>query len=527
MSLQRYLERLIWWCMLPLIGLGSLLLFLHLQTLEERRQMFVDSVARAAALSLDQMIEVRLNSLSLLGRLLEGGRHLRNGQLDLAQAHELSMTYLRQQGNHVVIGSATADMLINTRVPLGQALPPMPEESMKSGVMVAVTRKSPAVSDPFVGPIAGEYMVTLAVPLELPQAQQLVLLTSLETRRLRDRMAEELQLPEGWVLRVETRTGRQVFSIPEGAPDQGLAQAGDGPWRVADLNQAPWTAALLAPPVSPLDRTGARTLVLLSALSAAAIIVYAGAHKSAVRLSRAISALTPTMDSKVAMIDIHEVAQVKAELVRLDRERQAAQEDERRRIGLELHDDLQQKLALIRQDLVGLPADTHRDRALSWVDESIAATRRLVMDLHPPVLHEVGLPATLAALCQQHQEVFGQAVDFLAPTDEHWLELPDTTALALYRITQEALNNARKHAHARAVHVGLSGTPGGEAILEVVDDGVGFHRDPDTRQAGNGLRGMQERAQALGGRLEVTTAPGDGAAVLARLPWPLAQDRKG
>lgn len=539
MSLQRYLERLIWWCMLPLMGLGLVLVLLHLRTLEERRQMLVDSVVRAAAGSLDQMIEVRLNSLALLGRMLDEPHHLRNGQLDLVQAHEFSMAYLRQQGHHVVISSANGDMLINTRVPFGQALPPIPEESLRSGVMVALLKQAPALSEPFIGPIAGVPVVTIAVPLTLPHAQPLVLLTSLETQQLRDRMTKEFQLPTGWLLRVQTQAGSPVFSVPEGV-SEGVsdgasdgawvgrpAKWGEGQWRAAVLNRAPWTTALLAPRTSPLDHAPVRALLLLGTLCVGVGLVYAVAHCAAARLNQSISCLTQPSASPVAAIDIHEVVQVKAELMRLDRERLAAQEDERRRIGLELHDDLQQKLALARQDLAGLASEPHRDRAMSWVDESIASTRRLVLDLRPPMLSEMGLPAALAALSRQHQQAHGQAVDLLAPYGDHWLELPEASALALYRIAQEALNNILKHAQAQAIHISLSGTPGGDAVLEVVDDGVGFHHDARARSQGHGLRGMHERAHILGGRLEVTTAPGDGTVLLVRLPWTLTHGNQG
>jgi signal transduction histidine kinase len=237
-------------------------------------------------------------------------------------------------------------------------------------------------------------------------------------------------------------------------------------------------------------------------LCAGGTLVYAVAAKAAARLNRAISALTDIAEPKAKVIDIRELAQVKAELRRLERGRLSAQEDERKRIGLELHDDLQQKLALVRQDLTWLTPGQHRDRAMSCVDESIASTRRLVMDLRPPMFGEIGLPAALAALARQHQ-------------------------LALYRNTQKALNNALKHAHAQAIHISLSGSPGGDVVLEVVDDGVGFQHNARMLAQGHGLRGMHERAQAQGGHLEVMTAPGDGTAVLARLPWPLAHDGKG
>lgn len=527
MSLQRYLERLIWWCMLPLMGLGLVLLLLHLHALEERRQMLVDSVVRAMASSLDQLIEVRLNSLVLLGRMLEEPHHLRNGQLDLVQAHEFAMAYLRQQGHHVVIGSAKGDMLINTRVPFGQALPPMPEECMQSGVMTAILRQSPALGEPFIGPVAGVPLVTIAVPLNLPKGQALVLLTALEAKQLRDRLDKEFKLPAGWVLRVQTRTGQLVFSLPESAADLLPAQAGSEQWRAVALSQAPWTAALLTPPTSPLEHGPVRALVLLGMLCAGGTLVYAVAAKAAARLNRAISALTDIAEPKAKVIDIRELAQVKAELRRLERGRLSAQEDERKRIGLELHDDLQQKLALVRQDLTWLTPGQHRDRAMSCVDESIASTRRLVMDLRPPMFGEIGLPAALAALARQHQLAHGQTVDLLVPDGDHGFALPEATALALYRIAQEALNNALKHAHAQAIHISLSGAPGGDVVLEVVDDGVGFQHNARMLAQGHGLRGMHERAQAQGGHLEVMTAPGDGTAVLARLPWPLAHDGKG
>lgn len=537
MTLQRFIERLIWLCMLPLIILGAVLLVLHLLTLNERRQMLADSVVRTAARSLDQMLEVRLASLQLLGRMLDEGLAMRGATLDPKRAHRIARQYVDLYGHHVIIGNERYEMLLNTRVPPGEPLPPLPKVEGQSAMAMAITSNTPAVGDPFQGPVTGREMVAMTVPLNLQMGDRLVLVSTLEMEQLLERI-QSFRLPEGWQIRVFDSRGREMTSgrgvtrsVLPGIADA-LASPDSGAWRQASLANAPWTVGLTAPAASIFDHPLMQALLLIGTLSATVGVAYWGGHIAARRLTESMASLMPAGPPVKQRQDIEEVAMVRTELRRLSRRREALQEAERRRIGLELHDDLQQKLALVRHDIDGLLAEDgtlkemrsatelerlHRARKL--VDETIDATRRMVQDLRPPALSDLGLPTALQALAASHQLAHAQVVDVRIAESDRLASLGEEIALALYRVAQEALNNARKHSKANRIDVALDISANGEVVMEVSDDGQGFNpSELDVSSTGNGLRGMRERVQALGGSLGIISHPGEGTALLARIP---------
>jgi signal transduction histidine kinase len=212
-------------------------------------------------------------------------------------------------------------------------------------------------------------------------------------------------------------------------------------------------------------------------------------------------------------------------LRRLARQVVTAQEVERRRISRELHDEAGQALTALKINLAmiqaGLPEELSDKRqqlaeAVETTDRTMEQIRRLAHGLHPPVLDKFGLGAAAEGLCD----------DFAARTPlqvELKLEplppLDDQCAISLYRVLQEGLTNAARHAEAETVGVTL-GQENGVITLAINDDGRGF--DPGdggaAAQSGMGLAGMQERIELLGGRLEIDSAPGRGTRILARVP---------
>jgi signal transduction histidine kinase len=196
-----------------------------------------------------------------------------------------------------------------------------------------------------------------------------------------------------------------------------------------------------------------------------------------------------------------------------------AQELERRRLARELHDETGQALTSL---LLGLRAveeadeDERRER-LATVRELAVATlqdvRRLAVELRPKALDDFGLVPALERLVATFTEQTGLAVDLEQTLGD--ARLPPETETALYRITQEALTNVVKHAHATRVSIVLTRKDASvTAVIE--DDGRGF--DPgNTREGGFGLLGMRERVELIGGRLNVE-ANGAGTAVVAEVP---------
>lgn len=198
-----------------------------------------------------------------------------------------------------------------------------------------------------------------------------------------------------------------------------------------------------------------------------------------------------------------------------------AHEDERRRLARELHDDLTQRLARLAIDAGqiernGLSAAVGTARSLREelvrLSEDVHA---LSYRLHPSVLDDLGLVEALRAECDRVSRHGGMRIDFVAQGVPN--TLPGVTSLCLFRVAQEALSNAIRHAGAHAVKVAL-GASGAGLRLAVSDDGAGF--DPARRNghASLGLASMRERVRLLEGELDIESAPGRGTTVLAWVP---------
>ena len=202
-----------------------------------------------------------------------------------------------------------------------------------------------------------------------------------------------------------------------------------------------------------------------------------------------------------------------------------AQEVERTRIARELHDDVSQQLAGVGIMLSGLKrtvgkvvAEPEIDRAFTAIQGRTStladAIRSLSHELHPTVMQTVGLAAALERHCAEVAELHQLEVTFRA--DGNLGALSADAALSLFRVAQEALSNAVRHARPRTIQVELLAV-GDRVELRVADDGVGFVTDERARR-GLGLRSMDERVRLAQGHLDIESGPGQGTRVLVRMP---------
>jgi signal transduction histidine kinase len=206
-----------------------------------------------------------------------------------------------------------------------------------------------------------------------------------------------------------------------------------------------------------------------------------------------------------------------------ERARQAAVLEERQRLARELHDSVTQALygiSLYAEAAGRALADGETEpvaanlREISETTrEALGETRLLLFELRPPLLEEQGLAAALRARLQAVESRAGLEVGFECHGQER---LAPDKEQELFRLAQEALNNVLKHAHARRVQVCLE-LAADRAVLEAADDGVGF--EPSLRgRGGFGLPGMRERAERLGGTLQIESSPGAGTRVRVEVP---------
>lgn len=202
------------------------------------------------------------------------------------------------------------------------------------------------------------------------------------------------------------------------------------------------------------------------------------------------------------------------------------QEMERTRIARDLHDQIGQVLSAVAMNLENLlsrgrPERRHTARiheSLAAIDQAIEQVRTISFDLRPALLDDLGLPAAVAEYCRRQAEraELSLVLDIEAPP----APLPKEVETACFRVLQEAVTNTLRHARAAELDVTLR-VVGGVLSLVVRDDGIGFGQDGATNGDASshlGIVGMQERAELVGGRVDVESSPDDGTAVLAHFP---------
>lgn len=214
----------------------------------------------------------------------------------------------------------------------------------------------------------------------------------------------------------------------------------------------------------------------------------------------------------------------KAELRLLAARLLTTQEDERRRIARELHDDVMQKLAALElhlnmlQESATLVAGARQEfeRLILQTTAIQADIRNVSHRLHPAILEDLGLEVALQKLVEDFQKTRSEPIRLSVESVPG--EIAPQVASALYRIAQEALGNIRKHAAHSTVTVALDGS-GDQLRLRIEDDGPGFDITQRKRSGGLGLVSMDERARLVGGSIGITSSPGSGTVLEASIPW--------
>jgi PAS domain S-box-containing protein len=226
--------------------------------------------------------------------------------------------------------------------------------------------------------------------------------------------------------------------------------------------------------------------------------------------------------------DITERKQAQDALQMFSRQLIEAQEDERRRIARELHDQIGQILSAVKMNLhtvqqfcPGPEASSYIKDNIEAVDQALRLVRDLSVDLRPPILDDLGLTTALRWYVDRYTKRTGLSVNILIDLPDENERFSRELETACFRIAQEALTNVVRHAEATEVVVRLS-RDHDALLLAVKDDGVGFDverlRNRAPRVATLGLISMQERAHAAGGTIELDSAPASGTEIRFSLP---------
>ena len=224
----------------------------------------------------------------------------------------------------------------------------------------------------------------------------------------------------------------------------------------------------------------------------------------------------------VAAENYREISQARAEMQRLSARLVAAQEDERRSISRELHDEVGQALTGMRLEMANLSTlmragdanavAAKTDEIKQMVEDSLGVVRNMALLLRPSMLDDLGLVPALEWQAREVSKRSGVRVNVEAGQVSE--DLPEEHKTCIYRVVQEALHNCIRHAGARSVTVTVRQSPD-ELSLSVEDDGKGFDV---RRERGLGLIGIEERVANLGGNFAVESAPGRGSRLRISLP---------
>lgn len=234
----------------------------------------------------------------------------------------------------------------------------------------------------------------------------------------------------------------------------------------------------------------------------------------ALRLFATVQDVTEAKLSQLALEESRE------ELRRLSERLIQAREDERRHLARELHDELGQRLSVLKLELemqppAGETTLQRTERLLTAVDEALTATRRLAADLRPAMLDDLGLQAALGWLASDWRRRSGMDIELEGEIGDD--ELSDAAATTLYRIVQEALTNVSRHAHASEVRIAIA-REAVDLVVTVEDNGRGLAPGDVDKRESSGLAGIRERARNLGGHARVANRAEGGARLEVRLP---------
>ena len=218
----------------------------------------------------------------------------------------------------------------------------------------------------------------------------------------------------------------------------------------------------------------------------------------------------------------------------LARQMVKVQEDERRRIAHELHDQLGQDMTALKLDLELLRDDLSPEHAhfsarltedIAMASHMLKEIQTLSLNLRPAILDDLGLMPALHWYLDQYAKRTGLTVDIIGLAEDS-NRMPEEVETIAFRCVQEILTNIARHANAQHVHIALD-TIDGQLRISASDDGVGFSTSeilgPNALYTSMGISGMQERASLLGGHVEITSVPGAGTEAIVNLPLGVTQ----
>lgn len=392
MTLNRFLARLIGFCVLPLVLLAGYLAFDNIYQQKTQHESEASNLALNVASTFDIGLRNRIGVLSMLARspLVDDKQRWDELYQEALGFHEIF-------GSDVILASPALDMLFNTHEPFGTVLPKLPQPRGRAAVPVALETGKPAVGNLFVGPVSQKRLVAVVVPAMRQGKAVALLLSVVEVGRFQERL-DQVALPEDWALTVLDGNGEAIARRAPAGFDSAADVDASGRFTVK-LTQAPWSVVLEVPRHAYQASMLRSAAALLLAVLVATLLGVFGATVAARRLTRSLTALVETrqgkaLDSDIAEIDaVHHVLedsmaeQAAAEAARWESERRFRATFEQAAVGIALvapdgkwlqaNEKLCRIVGYPHQELLSksfqeitLPEDLHTD--LAKVDQLLA-----------------------------------------------------------------------------------------------------------------------------------------------------------
>lgn len=310
MSLQAFLTRLIWLCVLPLVFLAVYLAGNHIHTIQAQRDREATDRVRNVANALDRNLGARIAALQVLA-----ASPLLDDPPRLKEFYKEAQGYRENFSGHVVLADLSMQMLFNTRVPFGAALPKLPQPGGYAAAPAVLATGRPAVGDMFLGPIAKEPLVAVVVPVIRNGQTRALLLSTIETKLFTQQLAE-VALPDGWSMKVFD--GKDELIAHHSPTDMEISSAdAESHGRfVAKLTVAHWSVVLEIPRSTYRAPIIAAVVALATAILCVTLISILAGRLASHRLGRSVATLTekPLPDAPPPNPIIKEIEEVRTML---------------------------------------------------------------------------------------------------------------------------------------------------------------------------------------------------------------------
>jgi two-component system, sensor histidine kinase and response regulator len=319
MRLQAYLSRLIWICIAPLLALTAYFAVDNLWDIEADRSREARDLARNVAATFDRQLRSRVGALEILAK-----SPLVHQPARWPELYETALAFRQTFDDHLLLADASTQMLFNTRVSFGAALPRLPVVDGHAAAPTAMATGRPAVGDRFIGPVADRPLVAIAVPVIRDGKATHLFIATLEATPFQ-RTLDELALPAEWTVTLRDGKGETIAQRGPAATDA----AANGGRILAGLKASSWTVSVAVPPGARIDGMLGPAAVLALLILVATVVAIVGGRLAARRLQRSLSTLAAPIAGDVGLAEpageIAEVGAIRRHLADAERARRESE----------------------------------------------------------------------------------------------------------------------------------------------------------------------------------------------------------